>query len=278
VTASDPRQHPRQVENNLLLWQGGNHVAVYANRQLRPVEVEILLRYREALSGRVLEIGCGAGRILGYLVSLGGDVHGIDISERMVARCRESFPGASVQVGDMRDLRANADGQFDAILLLDSILDVVDDATRRSILDQVRGLLSADGLVIVSSHNLAAVDAERGRPGPVAGGTAAIRKALDRPLAEVISKAATVARRARNKRRLRPLEYRAADHAVLNDPERDFGSLHYYIRRDDQERQLAEQGFELVECLDVEGKPVPAGADGEGPWLHYVARPDRGPR
>jgi SAM-dependent methyltransferase len=278
VTASDPRQHPQQVQNNLLLWQGGNHVADYSHRQLRPVEVEILMRYRAALSGRVLEVGCGAGRILGYLVTLGGDVHGFDISERMVAQCRESFPGASVRVGDMRDLRASVNGRFDAILLLDNVLDVVDDATRRSILGEVRELLSADGLAIFSSHNLAAVDAGRAPAGRAAAGSAAIRKALDRPLSEVISKAATVPKRARNRRRLRPLEYRAADHAVLNDPERDFGSLHYYIRRDDEERQLASLGFEMVECLDVDGRLIPPGADGAGPWLHYVARVDRGHR
>ena len=251
-------------------------MADYANRQLKPVEIEIITRYKEVLSGRILEVGCGAGRILGYLVGLGGDVHGIDVSERMVAHCRESFPAASVRVGDMRDLRGSVDGQFDAILLFDNVLDVVDDATRRSILDQVHALLGAGGLVIFSSHNLAAVDAGRASTGPVAAGSAAIRKALDRPLSEVISKAVTVPRRARNRRRLRPLEYRAADHAVLNDPERDFGALHYYIRRDDQERQLGELGFELAECLDVEGRLVPPGADGEGPWLHYVARARRG--
>ncbi len=122
------------------------------------------------------------------------------------------------------------------------------------------------------------MDPGRASAGRAAAGSAAIRKALDRPLSEVISKVLTVPKRARNRRRLRPLEYRAAGHAVLNDPERDFGSLHYYIRRDDEERQLGSLGFEMVECLDVDGRPVPRGEDGSGPWLHYVARVDRGER
>jgi hypothetical protein len=49
--------------------------------------------------------------------------------------------------------------------------------------------------------------------------------------------------------------------------------LHYYIGRDDQQRQLAETGFELLECLDVDGGRVDAGEPHPDPWLHYIARP-----
>lgn len=39
--------------------------------------------------GRVLDIGCGAGRVLAHLRSLGHDVTGIDISPKAVRICRE---------------------------------------------------------------------------------------------------------------------------------------------------------------------------------------------
>jgi hypothetical protein len=49
------------------------------------------------------------------------------------------------------------------------------------------------------------------------------------------------------------------------DPQRrglDYALLHYYIGCDDQERQLADVGFELLECLDLEARPVEAGQTG----------------
>lgn len=259
-----PRHYVQQVEANLHLWQHGNNVSSYAHRRLRPVEVVILARYRDVLSGRVLEVGCGAGRIIGYLLSLGGEVHGVDVSERMVAYCRQRFPDASVEVGDLRYLADVVDGRFDAVLLADNVLDVVDDATRRSFLQTAHELLSPAGLLIFSSHNLAAEERST-RSNPV-------EQALARPLGEVLATAARVPRRARNRRRMSALEYRAGDHAVLNDAERDFGALHYYIRHAAQQRQLEESDFELIECLDVDGERVPPGADSHDPWLHYIAR------
>ena len=77
----------------------------------------------------------------------------------------------------------------------------------------------------------------------------------------------------RNRKRVLPFEHVEADYAVLNDASHDFKALHYYISRDSQERQLAIHGFTLVECLDLDGRPVPSGAAAEDcPELHYVAR------
>lgn len=60
---------------NQATWSQGAFVSAYANRNLRPVEVLLLVRLRENLSGAVLELGCGAGRIAGYLVALAREFH-----------------------------------------------------------------------------------------------------------------------------------------------------------------------------------------------------------
>ena len=123
----------------------------------------ILVRYREVLSRRTLEVGCGAGRILGYVAQLGGEAHGIDISPAMVEHCRRRYPAADTRVGDLADIGRSAEGPFDAVLALDNVLDVFDDAERRRVLADLRALLAPDGLLIFSSHNLAYVD--RAAPG-----------------------------------------------------------------------------------------------------------------
>jgi SAM-dependent methyltransferase len=262
-----------QVSANERLWRAGAHVDVYANRSLAPVEVMILVRYREVLSRRVVEVGCGAGRVLGYLVDLGGDVCGIDLSPDMVAYCRRTYPAADVRIGDVAALGDSIPGPFDAIVAANNLLDVFDDARRRAVLAQLRTLLAPDGVLIFSSHNLA--DQERATP-PAAGRTGALRRAsaiiLGHSARELIGTARRLPARIRNRRRLAPLQQTNADYAIVNDDTFDYALLHYYVRRDAQERQLGEAGLELIECLDPDGHPVPAGSDGAGPWLHYVAR------
>jgi SAM-dependent methyltransferase len=61
--------------------------------------------------GPVLELGCGTGRVLIPTARAGIDITGLDVSERMLAVCRERLLGESpqaqslarVQHGDMRD-------------------------------------------------------------------------------------------------------------------------------------------------------------------------------
>jgi SAM-dependent methyltransferase len=261
---------PDPSELNLRRWRAGDHVADYANRVLRPVEVVLLARYRDALSGRVLELGCGAGRILGYLVALGGEVHGVDISPGMVAYCRRHYPGASVHVGDMIDLPEAIVGPFDVIFAPYNVLDVFDDAPRRKLLADMCERLAPAGLLIFSSHNLAFAIAGSGRAGPA--WRVALGK-LDRPPSELLRMPLRLPERIRNRRRLARLARREGDHAILNDPALDYGLLHYYIRPDDQQRQLDQLGYELLECLDLDGRRVHPGDPADGcSELHYVAR------
>ena len=83
------------------MWAREDLVEKYATRDLRPAEVMLLVRYREALAGRVLELGCGAGRLTGYLAQLAESVHAIDVSHSMVARCRQLYPAVSVEQRDL---------------------------------------------------------------------------------------------------------------------------------------------------------------------------------
>jgi len=253
---------------NVLRWQTGDYVAEFANRTLRPVEVVILTRYRDALAGRVLEVGCGAGRILGYLLALGGEVHGIDVSPRMVDYCRRRYPNASVVLGDMTQPPAALDGRFDVIFASFNVADVLDDAARRALFADVHRRLAPGGLFIFSSHNLAFIEAGGSRANlrhKLAALNPRVRQLLVLPQRLISS--------LRNRRRLAPLQRYEADHAILNDQALDFALLHYYIRPGDQRRALDELGYDLVEGLDLEGNTIASGQTAShSPEIHYVAR------
>jgi SAM-dependent methyltransferase len=251
----DPQQ---QVNDEL--WSRAELAVEYANRDLRAAEVTLLIRYRDALSGRVLELGCGAGRVTGYLAEIAREVHAVDRMPAMVAACARAYPSVSVSEGDIRDLSRYEDASYDAAVATYGLIDVLDDAGRRALLRELHRIVRPSGLVVFSSHN---------RDCPPSGitlrGNGFLRGA---------ARLRHVPRWARNRRRVLPLERRELDYAILNDISHDFSALHYYVTRDTQARQLAELGFALVECLDLDGRTVPPGGTAPGsPELHYVARP-----
>lgn len=258
----EARWHDGQRRANDKLWSRTDLVKAYATRDLRPVEAVLLERYREALSGRVLELGCGAGRLTGYIAEIASAAHGVDLSPAMLGYCRRTYPRATFSQGDLRDLSMFEPGSFDVIVATYSVVDVLSDEERRDVLDQMRQVLAPDGLLLMSTHNCAY--APRLEDPLRLSGRSPLRMATT---------LARMPRWKRNRRRLLPLERNEPGYAILNDISHDFSALHYYIWRDAQERQLAEHGFELEECLDLDGRLVADDHDApDCPELHYAAR------
>lgn len=70
---------------------------------------------RSVPPGRALDAACGTGRHAAYLVELGHDVLGVDLSPDMLARARERVPEAEFQSADLRALPSK-DASFDLIV------------------------------------------------------------------------------------------------------------------------------------------------------------------
>ena len=252
-----------QLQASLKTWRSGSLLRRYRGRNLRPAERELFGRHAGKLAGRVLELGCGGGRITGHLIERASAVRGVDIAERMVGFCRRRYPEATFAQGDLREPDSWGAGPWDAIVAGWALIDVLDDADRGSFLDSAHRRLLAGGLLIFSSHNLASAQRLKGPLGGIA---------IDNPVS-VASQLLRLPRSVANHRRLARWERREADYAILNPAAHDFSLLHYYISRDAQERQLARHGFELLECVDAAGAEVPRGGQAlDSPELHYAAR------
>jgi SAM-dependent methyltransferase len=251
-----------QERLNAEFWARGDCVSYYATDELRAAERTLLERHRGALAGRVLEVGCGAGRLTGHLSELARELHAVDLSPAMVAFCRSRYPRAVFSEADLRDLSQFEVGAFDVVVAPFNVLDVLGDAERRRALNEIRRVLVDGGLLVMSSHN-------RGYRARVSSGVRVLIGSPRRPAASLRS----LPRRIGNRRRLRRLEHAETGYAIVNDDAHDFSVLHYYISRDAQGHQLADEGFELLECLDLDGRDVPVGAAAAScPELHYVAR------
>jgi SAM-dependent methyltransferase len=251
-----------QRELNTSVWGRGGYLWIYRRRWLRPVESVLLERYRQALSGDVLELGCGGGRITGHLVPLARSLHGVDIAPDMVAHCRRAFPQATFSQADIRDLSGIETASADAVVAGFNVIDVLTHEDRGAFLDELHRILRPGGTFIFSSHNLACVPLIEG---PL--------HTLSRNPIRAANRIARLPRSLRNRRRLEPLQQFEADYAIVNDVANDYSLLHYYIARDGEQRELAAHAFELIECLDLSGAVVAAGEDAYGCHeLHYAAR------
>ncbi|MBK3659804.1 class I SAM-dependent methyltransferase [Bradyrhizobium diazoefficiens] len=78
---------------------------------------------------KVLDIGCGPGEpIARYLLETGCTVTGIDAAPEMIDIAKDTFPGATWLVSDMRSLNLNA--RFDGLLAWDSLFHLSPDDQR----------------------------------------------------------------------------------------------------------------------------------------------------
>jgi ubiquinone/menaquinone biosynthesis C-methylase UbiE len=90
-----------------------------------PLDLAMIDAFAEAvMSGddaRVLDAGCGAGRMSRYLAGRGCLVEGVDLSSRMVALARRDHPGLTFTVGSLTEL-PYPDDQFAGVMLWYSII------------------------------------------------------------------------------------------------------------------------------------------------------------
>ncbi|MEP6833770.1 MAG: class I SAM-dependent methyltransferase [Gemmatimonas sp.] len=101
---------------------------------------------------RLLEIGCGTGRVAGPLVSLGYDVVGIDINEDALRVAEIQAPGPKYIVLDQRDV-AQLPRTFDAALLLWNSIGFRSRANDEHILRGVATVLRPGGKFLIDLYH-----------------------------------------------------------------------------------------------------------------------------
>lgn len=261
VAAAAPESAQEAINGRLYRQQ--NLVRTYKTTKLAPAEAVSLIRYRDQIEDcRVLDLGCGAGRLMTYLRPLAREIVGLDVSAHMIAHCRQAFPDLKFLEGDMRDLSPLADETFDSVLAVSNLFDAVSHDERLIVLAEVRRVMVSGGLLIFSAHNR---EFEHAGAGP--------RLEFHRNPLTQLRMIVDYLQAAANHRRIKPLHRFEAEYALLNDSGNNFHTLHYYISREQQARQLDASGFELLECLDEFGLTLPVNDPGRAnPSLMYIAR------
>ncbi|MET8795041.1 class I SAM-dependent methyltransferase [Nocardia sp. NPDC004568] len=101
--------------------------------------------------GRVLDAGCGPGRLGGHLHNAGHTVVGLDIDPVLIAAAEADYPGPTWLVGDLAELDLPARGvaaDFDVIVCAGNVMTFLAPSTRPAVLAGFARHLAPRGRVV----------------------------------------------------------------------------------------------------------------------------------
>lgn len=103
-------------------------------------------------SARILDAGCGPGRVGGFLHHAGHIVVGVDVDPELIAAAKADHPGPTWLVADLAELDLAAHGiaePFDAIVAAGNVMTFLAPTTRVAVLARLGDHLAEGGRAVV---------------------------------------------------------------------------------------------------------------------------------
>ena len=96
---------------------------------------------------RILDAGCGTGRVGGFLAAAGHDVVGVDLDPELIAAARQDHPGSRWVVSDLAGL--DLPDAFDAAICVGHVMTFLAPSTRLEVLRRLRRHVRTGGRVVI---------------------------------------------------------------------------------------------------------------------------------
>ena len=151
ITDEDPTHSQRYIERFRTMAEAGRDLAGEAR----------LIDAMVPRSARILDAGCGPGRVGSTLAGLGHEVVGVDVDPVLIAEAQREHPGATWLVADLAELNlpaAGVAGDFDAIVCAGNVMTFLAESTRSLVVSRLGAHLAEGGRLVVG------FGAERGYP------------------------------------------------------------------------------------------------------------------
>lgn len=102
-------------------------------------------------AARILDAGCGPGRVGGELFRRGHDVVGVDVDPELIAAAREDYPGPAWLVGNLAELDTveGLGEPFDVAVVAGNVFHFVAPGTERAVLSRLRQRVREGGAIVV---------------------------------------------------------------------------------------------------------------------------------
>jgi SAM-dependent methyltransferase len=117
----------------------------------KPADRALLDAYARAVSGSVLDVGCGAaGHITRYLADRGVAVTGVDLSPQVIKVARSRHPDLTFDVADMRTLPAG-DATLGGLVAFYSVIHILR-PDLPAVFTEFHRVLAPGGLLLMAMH------------------------------------------------------------------------------------------------------------------------------
>ncbi|WP_448626286.1 class I SAM-dependent methyltransferase [Geodermatophilus sp. URMC 64] len=99
-------------------------------------------------AARILDAGCGPGRVGSFLHAAGHEVVGVDVDPVLIAAAEQDHPGPTWLVADLAELDLPARGipaDFDAVVCAGNVMTFLAPTTRHTVLARLRAHVAPSG-------------------------------------------------------------------------------------------------------------------------------------
>ncbi|MEZ5086587.1 MAG: class I SAM-dependent methyltransferase [Tessaracoccus sp.] len=142
IIAADPGHSQRYIERFKIMAANGHDL----NGEARTIDAMV------SRNARILDAGCGPGRVGGRLHELGHSVVGVDVDPALIEAAERDHPGPVWLAGDLAEMDLPAQGveaNFDAIVCAGNVMGFLAPSTRVEVLRRFGTHLAAEGRVVV---------------------------------------------------------------------------------------------------------------------------------
>jgi ubiquinone/menaquinone biosynthesis C-methylase UbiE len=127
----------------------------YSSEEPDELVVNFIKLLKKRKAGKILDLGCGAGRHIAYIAAQGFEVYGLDVSETGLKKTRERLKKRNLEAFlvkcDMK-LLPFMDSCFSAMICLNTIYHQRRDEIQQTI-SEVHRTLNKNGLLLANFHS-----------------------------------------------------------------------------------------------------------------------------
>ena len=142
IIAADPGHSQRDIERFKIMEANGHDLGGEA----RTIDAMV------SRNARILDAGCGPGRVGGRLHALGHTVVGVDVDPALIEAAEQDYPGPTWVTGDLAEMDLPAQGieaGFDAIVCAGNVMGFLAASTRVEVLRRFGTHLAPEGRAVV---------------------------------------------------------------------------------------------------------------------------------